>query len=206
MNFIRLTKSRKFIPIICELLAAGEVVAAPTETAYGLLADATNYKAVKKLLKLKGDRGIKPIPVVVSNLIEAKKWAKFNKVGTKLALKFWPGPLTLILPAKGKLVSKIISQDKTIGLRVPGDKWLRSLLAVYGSPLTATSANISGGATPYTATAVLKSLKSRGLMCIVDSGQLPRRTTSTIVQIKKGQLNILRPGAITASRLNRVVK
>lgn len=206
MSLISFAKSRRIIPVICKLLAAGEVVAAPTETAYGLLADATNRRAVKKLLKLKGNRSTKPVAIIMSDVGRAKKWVRFTKAEKKLIRKFWPGPLTLVVASKRSLAPGIVSAKKTIGLRVPGNAWLRQLLSAYKRPLTATSANVSGAATPYSSAAVINSLRPRGLKYIVNNGQLVKRATSTVAQIKKDKIVVLRSGAISLKRLNQTLK
>ena len=198
-------KSYQSIPQICRLIERGEVLAVPTETAYGLVADATSVRAMKHILELKGRRGSKTIPLVIASLRQAQKWARFSDKEKKLAQKYWPGPLTIVLKAKRKLPRGVLSPRGAIGLRVPGDSWLRKLLFVYGKPLTATSANITGGATPYTVSAVKKSLVKRGLKYLVNGGRLKRRPTSTIAQIVNGQVKILRPGAVSEKRLRRVV-
>ncbi len=202
MKYLR----KKDLSLICKVLKRGEVVAAPTETACGLLADATSSKAVAKLFKLKGRSAGKTLPLIVSSLTMAKASVEFSGLAEKLARRFWPGPLTLVLPAKGRWPKGIVSESDMIGLRVPGSRWLRRLAAGYGSPLTATSANVAGGDTLYEMAAVKNLLTKRGLKYVVDSRRLRWRPTSTVVVVVGGQWKILRPGAISTVKLRSVVE
>ena len=114
----------------------GEVLVCPTDTVYGLLCDAANKKAVKKLFKIKKRSKNKPIPIFVRDIKMAKKLAKINSQQEKFLRKIWPGPVTVVLPIKGK--------KGTIGIRIPKHKWLLNLVKQLGCPLAESSANISG--------------------------------------------------------------
>jgi L-threonylcarbamoyladenylate synthase len=202
MSVVVFKKSKAIIPELCKLLRAGKVIAAPTETAFGLLADATNIKAIAEIQRLKGREKNKPIPLVSANLLQAKKYLSFSPIAIKLARRFWPGPLTLVLSAKYFFPRGIVSKEKEVGLRVPTPIWLRRLVESYGKPLTATSANRAGKPTLYNHQAVAKELSVRGLRYIVQ-GNLRPRLTSTVVRIKNNKIEILRQGAVTNSKIKK---
>ncbi len=193
------SKTISSIPLLCRLLAAGQVIAAPTETAYALLVDATNTKAVKKVFAIKGRNKDKVSALLVVNLAMAKEYARFSSLALKLARCYWPGPLTLVLPAKKRLSSLII-KNKYVGMRVPKHKWLLKLLTKFNKPLTATSANLTGGPNLYSCKEVKKQLTKKGLKFLVDSGRLPKKKVSTIVKVINNKLILLRPGAISLSK------
>lgn len=197
-------KSNAAISNLCKLLHVGEIIAAPTETAFGLLADATSIKAVARVQRLKGREKNKPLPLVAADLTQAKKYLFFSPTALKLAQQFWPGPLTLVLPAKYSFPLGVVSKDKEVGLRVPASVWLRQLTEVYGKPLTATSANIAGEPNLYNHQAVIKKLSARGLKYVVQ-GNLRPRPTSTVVRVKNNKIEILRSGAIINSRLKKLI-
>jgi len=182
---------------VTKWLHHGEVLAAPTETAYGLLALATSARAVKKVFKIKGRAPNQASAILVADLKMAQKYGKFSPVALRLAKKYWPGPLTLVVPVRsmGRLARATI-KDGYIGMRVPRQKFLLKLLKKINQPLTATSANISGQKNLYSAQQVIKQLQKRGLKFLVDGGNLPPRPTSTVVQIKGNQIKVLRTGAI----------
>jgi len=200
------SKSARDLAKICKILKQGEVVAAPTETAYGLLADATSKKAVARLFKLKGRSAQKVVPLVVANLTMAENYVEFSRLAKKLARRFWPGPLTLVLPAKGHWPKGIVSESNMLGLRVPGSGWLRRLITDYALPLTATSANLAGEATLYEMAEVKNLLAKRSLKYIVKSRRLTKRPTSTVVMVVGSKWHILRPGAIPLPKLRSVVE
>jgi len=198
------SKSDRDIKKICLVLRQGEVVAAPTETAYGLLCDATNKSAVARLAKLKGRRGGKFIPLVVSDYKMACRSAIFSPLAFKLARRFWPGPLTLVLPSRGEWSVYIAGPDHKVGWRLTGSAWLRKLIRTYGRPLTATSANISGAPAGYDYESVASALQSCGLKYIVRARRLPSRTVSTVVEVIGEHWRLLRSGAVSLTKLKTI--
>ncbi len=176
-----------------KVLKDGGVVVYPTETAYGLGADFLNPQAVKKIYQIKGRSFNKPLPVLVSSLAMAKTMVKFDKLSLKLAKKYWPGPLTLILNSKFQ-----IKNYKTLGLRISASKLATFLVKKSGRPITATSANLSGRGELYTAKEIAAQFKNKKFQpsLIIDSGRLPRQRTSTIVKMINGRMEILRRGKI----------
>lgn len=190
-------KNNQSIIRICALLARGEVVAAPTETAFGLLADATNARAVLKAIKLKGRKGrgkSKPLPLVTSDLKQVKKYLKFSATALQLADKFWPGPLTLVLPMRYTFPPQVM-KNGWVGARVTSDRWLNRLIRKYGKPLVATSANLAGEPALYNSNAVIKMLSKNGLEYIV-AGKLKKVPTSTVAKVERNKVTVLRQGRI----------
>ncbi|PIT92244.1 MAG: threonylcarbamoyl-AMP synthase [Candidatus Harrisonbacteria bacterium CG10_big_fil_rev_8_21_14_0_10_42_17] len=122
----------------------GDVIAFPTDTIYGLLADATNPKAVEKVFKIKKRNRSKPFPVLVNSLTQAKKFAHITKTQETILKKHWPGPYTFILNYKSGLTKNAVSRDITVALRVPKETQIRALLSATKKPLVATSVNLAG--------------------------------------------------------------
>lgn len=181
---------------IAEIIKIGEVMAAPTETAYGLLADATNNSAVNKIFKIKLRSKDKVSALLVADLAMARRYGYFSKTALNLARRLWPGPITLVIRAKKSNLSPQVIKDGYVGMRVPKNVWLRRLLLVIDKPLTATSANIGGGTLCYSAKEVKKQLKGR-LKFLVNGGKLPQRKVSTIVKVVNSRLVVLREGVIS---------
>jgi L-threonylcarbamoyladenylate synthase len=183
------------------LLRAGEIVAIPTETVYGLAGDATNGAAVAKIFEAKGRPRFNPLIAHVATMAMAGEIAEFDPLSRKLAEKFWPGPLTLVLPLRaGSAIHPLVTAGlDTIALRMPrgfGAKLIERL----GRPLAAPSANSSGRISPTTAAAVADDLGDR-IRLVVDGGATPVGLESTIVKVEDGKLRLLRPGGIAAEEL-----
>ncbi len=205
MRAVCISKSTGAISKIGAFLSLGEVVATPTETAYGLLADSTNTKAVARVVKIKGREPGKPIALMAADLKMVCKYFLLASGELRLANKFWPGPLTLLLKPKRKFPAAVVGPGGLIGVRVPGDVWLRTLIIAVGKPLTATSANRAGARTPYSARAVQRALAARGLTHLVDAGRLRLRPTSTVVRVRGQSVAVVRPGAVSERRLQRAL-
>jgi L-threonylcarbamoyladenylate synthase len=189
--------SRESIAEAARLIAAGEPVAVPTETVYGLAADATNPQAIARIYEAKGRPSFNPLIVHVSDLSAAQAIGDFDDQARGLGEKHWPGPLTLVVPLKeGSEIASIVTAGlPTIGLRVPAHRAMQALLAATGRPLAAPSANASGSISPTRAGHVLKSLGGR-IPLIIDDGSTERGLESTIVAATDGALRLLRPGPI----------
>jgi L-threonylcarbamoyladenylate synthase len=179
------------------LILAGEPVAVPTETVYGLAADATNAEAVARIYKAKGRPSFNPLIVHVPDLSAALKVGQFSDETLALADKYWPGPLTLVVPLRENAnISSIVTAGlATVGLRVPDHPAMQALLRATGRPLAAPSANASGSISPTRAEHVLKSLGGR-ISLIIDGGETKRGIESTIVAASGGPLRLLRRGPI----------
>ena len=179
------------------LIGAGEPVAVPTETVYGLAADATDGEAVARIYAAKGRPSFNPLIVHVRDLDQALGLARFEKSALDLAIRFWPGPLTLVLPlGEGAPIASLVTAGLgTIALRCPAHPAMRDLLAATGKPLAAPSANASGRISPTRAEHVLASLGGK-ISLIIDGGPTAHGLESTIVAVSDGRLRLLRPGPI----------
>lgn len=179
------------------LIHAGEPVAVPTETVYGLAADATKPQAVARIYEAKGRPSFNPLIVHVSDFAAADRIGDFDEPARELAERHWPGPLTLVVPLRqeAEIASIVTAGLTTIGLRVPAHPAMQALLRAVGHPLAAPSANASGSISPTRAEHVLKSLGGR-IPLIIDGGPTERGLESTIVAATGGPLRLLRPGPI----------
>ena len=179
------------------LIHAGQPVAMPTETVYGLAADATNAEAVARIYAAKGRPSFNPLIVHVPDLAAAMALARFNAEARALADRYWPGPLTLVAPTRegAPLASIVTAGLPTVAIRVPAHPAMQALLRAAGRPLAAPSANASGAISPTRAEHVLKSLGGR-IPLIIDAGPTGLGLESTIVAADGDRLSVLRPGPI----------
>ncbi|RTL55345.1 MAG: threonylcarbamoyl-AMP synthase [Bradyrhizobiaceae bacterium] len=186
-------------------LAGGGLVAFPTETVYGLGADATNADAIARLYLAKGRPSFNPLIAHVGTLAAAKKIARFNEHSLKLAQSFWPGPMTLVLPkAESCPVSDLATAGlETVAVRIPAHPVARDILEAFGKPVVAPSANVSGHVSPTTAQHVSDDLSGR-IDLIVDGGPVDVGVESTIVGCF-GEPVLLRPGGLPRAEIERVL-
>jgi L-threonylcarbamoyladenylate synthase len=188
-----------------ELLRAGELVAFPTETVYGLGADAASAAAVGAVFRVKGRPADHPVIVHLPDASAMEDWARDVAAGARaLADAFWPGPLTLVL-ARGAGVPDIVTggQD-TVGLRVPGSRTAQRLLNAFGGALAAPSANRFGRTSPTTADHVIAELAG-AIAAVVDGGPCEVGLESTIVDLSGDAPRLLRPGMIAAGAVEEVL-
>jgi len=187
------------------LIRAGELVAFPTETVYGLGADATNDRAVAAIFEAKGRPRFNPLIVHFSDREAAAREAAFTPLAGRLADAFWPGPLTLVLPrAEGCRLSLLVSAGlDTVAVRVPGLVTARAFLTACGRPVAAPSANRSGQVSPTTAEHVAHSLGDR-VALILDAGPCHVGLESTVVDCTGDAPVLLRPGGITREQIEEV--
>ena len=180
-----------------QAILAGEPVAVPTETVYGLAADATNAEAVARIYEAKGRPSFNPLIVHVPDFGVAERIGDFGPEARALAEQYWPGPLTLVvaLRPQAPIASIVTAGLSTIGLRVPAHPAMKALLRAVDRPLAAPSANASGSISPTRAEHVLKSLGGR-IPLIIDGGKTARGLESTIVGATTGTLRLLRPGPL----------
>ena len=179
------------------LILAGEPVAVPTETVYGLAADATNGEAVARIYEAKGRPAFNPLIVHTLNFELAERIGQFDDQAYKLATEHWPGPLTLVVPLReGSSIASIVTAGlPTVGIRVPAHPAVQTLLRAVARPLAAPSANASGSISPTRAEHVERSLGGR-IPLIIDAGPTERGLESTIVAATGGSLRLLRPGPV----------
>ena len=184
------------------VIGEGRPVAVPTETVYGLAADARDSSAVARIYAAKGRPDFNPLIVHVPSLAVAEKLGVFGAVERALADAFWPGPLTLVVPRihDCPVASIATAGLDTIAIRVPAHRAMRALLEATGAPLAAPSANASGGVSPTKAAHVLASLGGR-IALVIDDGPTSAGVESTIARVTDGAVEILRPGPVTAEML-----
>ena len=174
-------------------LLQGNVVVCPTDTVYGLLADATNGKAVRKVVQIKGRQQGKPLPIFVKDMATAKQLAKISLLQEKYIKKVWPGKITLVFKSRGVL-PKETGTTKTIGLRTPNHVFLQMLLAVLGRPVVGTSANLAGKPPILDSKDIIKQFWKRTYKpdILLDAGKLPRSRPSRVIDIIGSEPKILR--------------
>jgi L-threonylcarbamoyladenylate synthase len=187
------------------LLNAGELVAFPTETVYGLGADARNPAAVARIFAAKGRPTSHPLIVHVSGLPAAQEWiADLPGSARRLTDAFWPGPLTIVLPRAAGVPAAITGGQSTVALRAPAHPVARALLAAFGGGIAAPSANRYGRISPTCASDVYEELGDR-VALVLDGGPCEVGLESTIVACIGGNVTLLRPGAVSRSQLEDIV-
>ena len=187
-----------------ELINNGSVVGMPTETVYGLAADATNEDAVKRIFLAKGRPSDNPLIVHVCDFEMIKPFVKeIPELAYKCAECFWPGPLTMIMPKSEKIPMITSGGLDTVGIRMPSHKVALKLIKACGVPLAAPSANISGSPSPTTAKHVLNDMRGR-VPAIIDGGACDVGVESTVISFEGNSIRILRPGYISAEDLKRI--
>lgn len=200
-----LPPSEAAVAAAARILAEGGLVAFPTETVYGLGADATNPVAIAHLYQAKGRPAFNPLIAHVGDTAAARQIARFDAAATALAEAFWPGPLTLVLPkTQGCAVADLATAGlDTVAIRIPAHTVARDILRVFGGPVVAPSANISGHVSPTTATHVQSDLAGR-IDLIVDGGPVAVGVESTIVGCFDAPM-LLRPGGLPRAEIERVL-
>ncbi len=188
------------------LLRAGEQVAFPTETVYGLGADATNGAAVAGIYEAKGRPSFNPLIIHVADLDAAGRYARFDTRARQVAEAFWPGPLTLILPARKEagLSSLALAGLETVGLRLPAHPLARALIRAADRPIAAPSANRSGHVSPTTAAHVMADLDGR-IAAVVNGGPCPVGVESSILDLSTPAPRLLRPGGLSTEALEALL-
>ena len=198
---IRLTESKSDLERAAGLLRAGKLVAFPTETVYGLGADARDPEAVSAIFRAKGRPADHPVIVHLPGFSDLKHWARDVPASAeRLAAMFWPGPLTLVLSRAEGVPDEITGGQDTVGLRVPGNSTALALLRAFGGALAAPSANRFGHVSPTTADHVAQEFGDE-IAAVVDGGPCSVGVESTIVDLSGGQPKLLRPGMIRLDAL-----
>jgi L-threonylcarbamoyladenylate synthase len=185
------------------VLRRGGVIIYPTDTLYGLGADAFSDEAVARVCEIKGRESGKPIHCIVADIAMAEEYAEFNDAARKLAEKFLPGALTLVLKKKKGIEGGIARGMDTIGIRIPDDEFCIELARTFGKPITTTSANVAGAAPERTIEKILAQLgeAARDIDLVVDAGMSPEQPPSTVVTVVSGMPSVLREGAIPTSKI-----
>jgi L-threonylcarbamoyladenylate synthase len=188
----------------CTILSQALPIALPTETVYGLAADATAPGAITRIYETKGRPRFNPLICHMSDLVMAERYAEFDPISRRLAEAFWPGPLTLVLPLKHDSAIHPLATAglDTVGIRVPRG-FAGELIRAYGHPLAAPSANTSGKISPTSADHVEADLGEK-IRLILDDGASHVGVESTIVKVEDGKIRLLRPGGLAAADIERV--
>ena len=204
MQIITLSDSnqREAVAKTVEVLKRGGIVIYPTDTLYGLAVDATNSKALARLRNLKGREKKKPISIILPNVEAIADYVEWNTPAKKIANRFLPGPLTLVLPARPHVLAELQLLGM-VGVRVPKDTFALALAKAFGKPYTATSANRSGLPTPATPHAILAQFGSLvdEIDLVIDAGERRGGTGSTVVTFRDNNPYIVREGILSKEML-----
>jgi L-threonylcarbamoyladenylate synthase len=188
------------------LIREGELVAFPTETVYGLGGDATNEHAVAKIFEAKGRPQFNPLISHILDAAEARQLVQWNDIADKLAARFWPGPLTLVLPrAKNSPIALLATAGlDTVAIRAPAHPMAQALIRAAGRPIAGPSANRSGAVSPTRAEHVAESLGDR-VKLILDGGPSEVGLESTVLDLTTSTPTLLRPGGATREAIEAVI-
>ena len=192
------SREKDAIKNACEALDQGKLVIFPTETCYGIAADATNTQAITSLFTYKGDRH-RQVSIAVANREMAEKYVEINEVADNLYKNFLPGPVTVISRSRGVADERLESVEGTLGIRIPDHNFALELIRIYSKPITATSANTSGKKEPYSLADWQKyttPAKQQMVSIFLDGGRLVERPTSTVVDTTLNEPEVLRQGEI----------
>ena len=193
------------LPRALEVLRAGGLVALPTETVYGLAADASNELAVRRIFALKGRPSTHPLIVHVASVEAAREWCQtLTPAGELLAAEFWPGPLTLVVPRNDKASDAVTGGQDTVGLRVPSHPLAHALLTLFGGGLAAPSANRFGRVSPTTSAHVHAEFGD-ALEAVLEGGASNVGVESTIIDVAHGAPRLLRPGGIPREAIEQAL-
>ena len=186
IKIARTRVSKRALKEAADVLRSGGVVVFPTETSYGLAVDPSNPKAVRRVYAIKERSKRKPLPFIASSQRSIEKMFTLRGKARALALRYWPGPLTLVLSFK--------KGRKTGAVRVPSSVWARAIAHAAGGLVTSTSANISGESAVYNSRGIARSFAGRDHIpdLFLNAGVLPKRRASTIVRVKNDTIEVLR--------------
>jgi L-threonylcarbamoyladenylate synthase len=196
---IESVSTERAIAFAAEAIRDGGIIIYPTDTLYGLGADALSDEAVAKIYAIKGRDPHKPIHAIVDSLEMAERYAHLNGTARVLAKNFLPGPLTLILKKKTGIDTGIAKGIATFGIRIPDNAFCIALARAYGAPITTTSANMSGMQPERTVEKILAQMIGADIALVVDAGEIPMSAPSTVVDCSGERPLILREGAISAN-------
>ncbi|MBI2545401.1 MAG: threonylcarbamoyl-AMP synthase [Candidatus Aenigmarchaeota archaeon] len=206
MKVLKINPNRpeeKLLKLASHILKNDGLVVYPTDTLYGLGANALSKEAIKKVYKVKGRDFKNPLSISFYSIDHAKKYVHFNSTAMKLAKKFLPGPLTIVLPMKFNFPSQLTHGSGKVGIRIPDNKIILDLIKIAGFPITSTSANISGAIECSTAEQAANQIgKKVGL--ILDGGRCKIKKPSTVVEILDEKIIVLREGAIKTKTILKV--
>lgn len=190
-----------------DVLSSGGVVVYPTDTLYGLGANALESKAVEKIFTIKGRDFSKPLPIIVKNLVWADELAYISPRNQTILKKAWPGKFTAILPKKNTVLELISAGINSVGIRIPDFVFTDKLLGKFGYPLTATSANVSGQEPTNDINKIIGTFSARAIQpdLVIDAGILPPSEPSVIVDLTGDKLKILRISPTSPDKLLKLL-
>ena len=205
MNTVLLSDSNNELEKASDLIRNGEIVGIPTETVYGLGADASNANAVRKIFEAKGRPADNPLIVHLADFSQAKDFTTYiPELAYELAERFCPGPLTIVLPKNNKIPMITSGGLDTIGIRIPSHPVMHRIIELSGRPIAAPSANTSGYPSPTLAEHVMRDMNGK-IAAVVDGGCSEFGVESTVIAIEgKSSVRILRPGCITKEMLSEL--
>jgi L-threonylcarbamoyladenylate synthase len=197
------------IKLAASILKRGGLVAFPTDTVYGLGADATNPRAIQKIFKVKKRPLSNPLPILIAKKSDLQEFTEIrnpdeSRVVKKITNKFWPGPLTIVLKKK-KIIPNIVTAGKnSVGVRVPADAVALAIIRALGRPIAATSANLHGKPSPTIAMAVKKNLNTK-IDLILDGGKTKFGVESTILDCATSPPTLIRLGVIPTKTIEKLI-
>jgi len=201
-----LSCSDEDIKIAAQLICSSQVVGMPTETVYGLAADATDAVAVSRIFVAKGRPSDNPLIVHISSMnMLSDIVEEIPELAVKCAEAFWPGPLTMVLPKKNIIPTVTSGGLDTVGVRFPSDETARKLISFSGKPLAAPSANLSGSPSPTTAKHVFDDMNGR-IPAIIDGGSCNVGVESTVISFDGDAIRLLRPGFVSVEMLSEITE
>lgn len=192
------------LELAVRLLQAGELVCFPTDTVYGLGAAVSNEEAVRRMFSVKGRAPSKAVPLLAADTLMAERVGEMTPLAQKLALKFWPGALTIVVAKKGGFFSLALGGQTTVALRVPDRDFPRDVAKMLGEPITGTSANRSGARPPVSASEAAFQMGDL-VALVIDGGRTPGGKESTVIDVTGESAKILRAGAVSREELERVL-
>jgi len=210
MKIINIQKNYNWKKQAVDILNQGGLIIYPTETCYGVGVDATNFKAVEKLLIYKKRPEGKAVSIAVLNQKMAEQYVILNEKALNLYQNFLPGPLTVISESKHIVDQRLEAENGTLGVRIPNYESTLSLIKKFGKPITATSANSASKKTPYSFNDVINNISDKQAQIIdlfLDAGKLPQNPPSTVIETTINDYKILRQGQIALkSKLNQLIQ
>lgn len=206
MRTLSIKNTDEVIQEAIKVLTSGGLIIFPTETAYGVGADATNAEAITKLLSYKQRPVGKAISIAVSSKEMTDEYIEINQTANNIIKNFLPGPITVVAESKHKVDSRLEAENGTIGIRIPNYKLVLDIINAFGKPITATSANLSGGKTPYSIEDITSSWtenKKSMIDLIIDGGELPKNPPSTVIDTTTDDLKVYRQGRIDPRKMTK---
>ena len=203
MNRLQLRSSAPDPAIVAraaDVLRSGGVVAYPTDTLYGLAADPRREDAIERLFQVKRRDPGMAVPLIAADVEQAGMAGELGARELRLARAFWPGPLSIVIPARAPLAKRALGDGTTVAIRVPAHAVARALAAAFGFCITATSANVSGAGAPATADGLSEDVEAR-VDLMLDAGPAPGGEPSTLVAFDEGGPVLIRAGAIAWERV-----